>query len=140
MELFSLCRHRSRQSPGLLGLCLQRSVPRLRNSHSHKKPDTHSDGYEVKKLTGAPRYCRNCESYKPPRAHHCRQCDRSVPPLFFRRLRALTPPKVCSSYGCVTRIMPPNFVFTISRPSLPVDQQLRWPLQPRTLYSFPLLY
>ncbi|EMD32570.1 hypothetical protein CERSUDRAFT_58434 [Gelatoporia subvermispora B] len=36
------------------------------------------DGYEVKKLTRGPRYCRTCESYKPPRAHHCRQCKRSV--------------------------------------------------------------
>ncbi|KAF8808081.1 zf-DHHC-domain-containing protein [Phlegmacium glaucopus] len=42
------------------------------------KPDTHADGYEVKKLTGAPRYCRMCKNYKPPRAHHCRQCNRCV--------------------------------------------------------------
>ncbi|KAF9567799.1 palmitoyltransferase PFA4 [Agrocybe pediades] len=42
------------------------------------RPDTNSDGYEVKKLTGTPRYCRMCENYKPPRAHHCRQCNRSV--------------------------------------------------------------
>ncbi|KAF5368430.1 hypothetical protein D9758_002212 [Tetrapyrgos nigripes] len=41
-------------------------------------PDTHADGFEVKKLTGKPRYCRNCESYKPPRTHHCRQCNRCV--------------------------------------------------------------
>ncbi|KAF8215863.1 zf-DHHC-domain-containing protein [Mycena galopus ATCC 62051] len=38
------------------------------------KPDTHADGYEVKKLTGGPRYCRYCERPKPPRTHHCRQC------------------------------------------------------------------
>ncbi|RDB28498.1 Palmitoyltransferase PFA4 [Hypsizygus marmoreus] len=44
----------------------------------HWKPDTHSEGYEVKKLTGAPRYCRVCEKYKPPRAHHCRSCNRCV--------------------------------------------------------------
>ncbi|KAJ7492312.1 palmitoyltransferase PFA4 [Mycena latifolia] len=43
------------------------------------KPDTHEDGYEVKKLTGGPRYCRMCERPKPPRTHHCRQCGR--PPL-----------------------------------------------------------
>ncbi|ESK90944.1 palmitoyltransferase pfa4 [Moniliophthora roreri MCA 2997] len=42
------------------------------------KPDSHSDGYEVKKLTGAPRYCRMCKLYKPPRTHHCRQCNRCV--------------------------------------------------------------
>ncbi|KAJ7597463.1 palmitoyltransferase PFA4 [Mycena floridula] len=42
------------------------------------RPDTHSDGYEVKKLTGKPRHCRMCESYKPPRSHHCRQCNRCV--------------------------------------------------------------
>ncbi|KAG1754926.1 DHHC palmitoyltransferase-domain-containing protein [Suillus paluster] len=38
------------------------------------KPDTQSgEGYEVKRLTGRPRYCRTCEKYKPPRSHHCRQ-------------------------------------------------------------------
>ncbi|KAJ7170161.1 zf-DHHC-domain-containing protein [Mycena filopes] len=42
------------------------------------KPDTHADGYEVKKLTGGPRYCRMCERPKPPRTHHCRQCGRCV--------------------------------------------------------------
>ncbi|KAF9469816.1 DHHC palmitoyltransferase-domain-containing protein [Collybia nuda] len=42
------------------------------------KPDTHLDGYEVKKLTGGPRHCRMCQKYKPPRAHHCRQCNRCV--------------------------------------------------------------
>ncbi|KAF9015709.1 palmitoyltransferase PFA4 [Cyathus striatus] len=42
------------------------------------KPDTHADGYEVKKLTGAPRFCRMCQKYKPPRAHHCRQCNRCI--------------------------------------------------------------
>ncbi|KAJ6609380.1 DHHC palmitoyltransferase-domain-containing protein [Mycena sp. CBHHK59/15] len=42
------------------------------------KPDTHEDGYEVKKLTGGPRYCRMCERPKPPRTHHCRQCGRCV--------------------------------------------------------------
>lgn len=53
---------------------------------------------EVKKLTGGPRYCRTCRgelgphfgdafrtnsmgmgtAYKPPRAHHCRQCNSCV--------------------------------------------------------------
>ncbi|THV07488.1 palmitoyltransferase PFA4 [Dendrothele bispora CBS 962.96] len=42
------------------------------------RPDTHTDGFEVNKLTRQPRYCRTCESYKPPRAHHCRQCNRCV--------------------------------------------------------------
>ncbi|KAL4070666.1 zf-DHHC-domain-containing protein [Scleroderma citrinum] len=36
------------------------------------------DGLEVKKLTGSPRFCRTCNKYKPPRAHHCRQCHRCV--------------------------------------------------------------
>lgn len=44
-----------------------------------QRPDVNdTDGYEVKKLTRGPRYCRTCESYKPPRAHHCRQCKRYV--------------------------------------------------------------
>ncbi|KAF9270650.1 zf-DHHC-domain-containing protein [Marasmius fiardii PR-910] len=42
------------------------------------KPDSHVDGFEVKKLTGQPRYCRTCERYKPPRTHHCRQCNRCI--------------------------------------------------------------
>ncbi|EJC98733.1 zf-DHHC-domain-containing protein [Fomitiporia mediterranea MF3/22] len=43
------------------------------------EPDTHSEeGYEVKPLSGRPRYCRMCDSYKPPRTHHCRQCRRCV--------------------------------------------------------------
>ncbi|KAG9087432.1 Palmitoyltransferase [Ceratobasidium sp. 370] len=43
------------------------------------QPDLRSsEGYEVKKLTGAPRYCRTCSRYKPPRAHHCRQCKKCV--------------------------------------------------------------
>ncbi|OBZ88684.1 Palmitoyltransferase PFA4 [Choanephora cucurbitarum] len=28
-------------------------------------------------LTG-PRFCKKCDAYKPPRAHHCRQCGRCV--------------------------------------------------------------
>jgi hypothetical protein len=35
-----------------------------------------TDGYEVKKLSGAPRHCRMCKRYKPPRAHHCKTCKR----------------------------------------------------------------
>jgi predicted metal-binding protein len=47
-----------------------------------KQPDTQSgDGYEVKKLTGSPRFCRSCEKYKPPRAHHCKVCNRCVLPI-----------------------------------------------------------
>ncbi|KAF8600854.1 zf-DHHC-domain-containing protein [Ceratobasidium sp. AG-I] len=43
------------------------------------QPDLRStEGYEVKKLTGAPRYCRTCARYKPPRSHHCRQCKKCV--------------------------------------------------------------
>ncbi|EIM83578.1 zf-DHHC-domain-containing protein [Stereum hirsutum FP-91666 SS1] len=43
------------------------------------QPDTASmEGYEVKKLTGGPRYCRTCEQYKPPRSHHCKSCKRCV--------------------------------------------------------------
>jgi hypothetical protein len=27
---------------------------------------------------GAPRFCKKCSHYKPPRSHHCRVCDRCV--------------------------------------------------------------
>ncbi|BGP23487.1 Palmitoyltransferase [Rhodotorula toruloides] len=33
---------------------------------------------EVKKRTGGPRFCRTCRVYKPPRAHHCRQCGHCI--------------------------------------------------------------
>ncbi|KAF8971687.1 DHHC palmitoyltransferase-domain-containing protein [Flammula alnicola] len=56
-------------------LCVFTDPGRVPNGY---KPDTHTDGYEVKKLTGAPRFCRMCNNYKPPRAHHCRQCNRCV--------------------------------------------------------------
>ncbi|KAH8993932.1 zf-DHHC-domain-containing protein [Lactarius akahatsu] len=36
------------------------------------------EGYEVKKNTGGPRFCRMCKRYKPPRAHHCKSCKRYV--------------------------------------------------------------
>lgn len=58
-------------------VCLSAS---RRHYHPHsflQEPNTQSgDGYEVKRLTGTPRYCRMCNEYKPPRAHHCRQCRR----------------------------------------------------------------
>ncbi|TRM66063.1 DHHC palmitoyltransferase-domain-containing protein [Schizophyllum amplum] len=41
-------------------------------------PNTTADGFEVKKLSGKPRYCRMCDAYKPPRSHHCRHCDSCV--------------------------------------------------------------
>ncbi|WWD01164.1 hypothetical protein V866_008103 [Kwoniella sp. B9012] len=36
------------------------------------------EGQEVKKGNHAPRYCKTCEHYKPPRAHHCRQCKTCI--------------------------------------------------------------
>lgn len=43
------------------------------------EPDTRSgDVFEVKKLTGVPRFCRMCNTFKPPRSHHCRQCRRCI--------------------------------------------------------------
>ncbi|KAJ2507795.1 Palmitoyltransferase [Coemansia sp. RSA 2049] len=34
--------------------------------------------YELKRDTMKPRYCRLCKGFKPPRAHHCSDCDRCV--------------------------------------------------------------
>ncbi|ORX33793.1 DHHC palmitoyltransferase-domain-containing protein [Kockovaella imperatae] len=36
------------------------------------------EGVEVKKNSHAPRYCKMCNHYKPPRTHHCRQCKTCV--------------------------------------------------------------
>jgi palmitoyltransferase ZDHHC6 len=34
---------------------------------------------EVKKSDErTPRYCKTCKTYKPPRAHHCKTCQRSL--------------------------------------------------------------
>ncbi|KAG0249917.1 Palmitoyltransferase, partial [Linnemannia exigua] len=33
---------------------------------------------EKKKKTPLPRYCKNCEAFKPPRSHHCRICKKCV--------------------------------------------------------------
>ncbi|KAJ5566560.1 hypothetical protein N7535_008198, partial [Penicillium sp. DV-2018c] len=32
-------------------------------------------------LTGRQRWCRRCEAYKPPRAHHCKTCKRCIPKM-----------------------------------------------------------
>ncbi|KAJ2078181.1 Palmitoyltransferase [Coemansia sp. RSA 988] len=34
--------------------------------------------YELKRDTLKPRYCRICKGFKPPRTHHCADCDRCV--------------------------------------------------------------
>ncbi|KAI9504224.1 Palmitoyltransferase [Coemansia spiralis] len=34
--------------------------------------------YELKRDTLKPRYCRLCKGFKPPRTHHCSDCDRCV--------------------------------------------------------------
>ncbi|KAJ1865834.1 Palmitoyltransferase [Coemansia sp. RSA 989] len=34
--------------------------------------------YELKRDTLRPRYCRLCKGFKPPRTHHCADCDRCV--------------------------------------------------------------
>ncbi|KAF8527561.1 zf-DHHC-domain-containing protein [Hysterangium stoloniferum] len=62
---------------GLLYLNYFKCVMTEPGSVPHRwKPE--GDDIEVKKLTGGPRYCRTCDNYKPPRAHHCRQCKRFV--------------------------------------------------------------
>ncbi|KAG2218144.1 hypothetical protein INT45_007847 [Circinella minor] len=33
---------------------------------------------EVKRSTHAPRFCKTCNNYKPPRTHHCSSCGRCV--------------------------------------------------------------
>ncbi|CAG8478834.1 9062_t:CDS:2 [Acaulospora morrowiae] len=39
-------------------------------------PEEGQDNIEIKRTTHAPRYCRTCLAYKPPRSHHCRTCKR----------------------------------------------------------------
>ena len=39
---------------------------------------THTTTRSKKKKTPLPRYCKNCEAFKPPRSHHCRICKKCV--------------------------------------------------------------
>ncbi len=59
-----------------------------------------TDGYEVKKLSGAPRHCRMCKRYKPPRAHHCKTCRRYVSTICDPPIRIL----ILASCRCVLRM------------------------------------
>lgn len=37
-----------------------------------------SDQRHLEGINGRQRWCRKCEAFKPPRAHHCRTCGRYV--------------------------------------------------------------
>ena len=37
-----------------------------------------SDERHLEGISGRQRWCRKCEAFKPPRAHHCRTCGRYV--------------------------------------------------------------
>ncbi|KAI1319019.1 Palmitoyltransferase [Mortierella claussenii] len=41
-------------------------------------PPADGSGVEYKRTTHTPRYCSNCDTYKPPRTHHCRSCKKCV--------------------------------------------------------------
>ncbi|KAL6520956.1 putative protein S-acyltransferase 16 [Orobanche gracilis] len=49
-------------------------------------PDVEDSGnpiHEIKRKDGDLRYCQKCSHYKPPRAHHCRICNRCVLRMIF---------------------------------------------------------
>ncbi|KAF8945332.1 Palmitoyltransferase [Haplosporangium gracile] len=47
------------------------------NNHSHNTSS--KDTTKIKKEKAPlPRYCKNCEAFKPPRSHHCRICKKCV--------------------------------------------------------------
>lgn len=110
----------------------------------HPDPDS-NDGYEVKKLTGNPRFCRTCEKYKPPRAHHCKQCNRSVhlQPSLSRVPYIQHNTQMCPSHGYILPYSSHDswliFYIRTRRPPLSLGEQLHWPLQLRALHPFPLL-
>ncbi|KAG0220319.1 DHHC palmitoyltransferase-domain-containing protein [Mortierella sp. GBAus27b] len=41
-------------------------------------PPTDGSSLEYKQSTHTPRYCSACDTYKPPRAHHCRTCKKCI--------------------------------------------------------------
>nr|GMD07298.1 probable protein S-acyltransferase 16 [Ipomoea batatas] len=45
---------------------------------------------EIKRKGGDLRYCQKCSLYKPPRAHHCRMCNRCVLRMCFEGVRAMS--------------------------------------------------
>lgn len=53
-------------------------IPKDWKPSDHKKVDADHD-------TGRQRWCRKCEAFKPPRAHHCRTCRRLVFPANMKR-------------------------------------------------------
>ncbi|KAI9438436.1 zf-DHHC-domain-containing protein [Lactarius psammicola] len=57
-------------------LCITTDPGRVPYDWEPEFDDT--EGYEVKKNTGGPRFCRMCKRYKPSRAHHCKSCKRCV--------------------------------------------------------------
>ncbi|KAJ5124946.1 uncharacterized protein N7515_008771 [Penicillium bovifimosum] len=70
INIFALC----------IWICFYRTcfVDPGRLPKSQQRPRLEGDA-----LTGRQRWCRRCEAYKPPRAHHCKTCKRSgdiIPP------------------------------------------------------------
>ncbi|KAJ2879557.1 Palmitoyltransferase, partial [Coemansia aciculifera] len=41
-------------------------------------PRNGANVYELKRDTLKPRFCRTCKGFKPPRTHHCSDCDKCV--------------------------------------------------------------
>eukprot|EP00668_Euglena_longa_P016801 GGOE01021108.1.p1 GENE.GGOE01021108.1~~GGOE01021108.1.p1 ORF type:complete len:320 (+),score=84.30 GGOE01021108.1:86-1045(+) len=50
----------------------------LRHPLANNEPRSHLPVFEYKSTTGALRFCRKCNVYKPDRAHHCSDCNRCV--------------------------------------------------------------
>lgn len=46
-----------------------------------QKPNATDSVIQVKKKNAEPRFCRICKVFKPPRSHHCSECQRylSIP-------------------------------------------------------------
>ncbi|KAH7287534.1 hypothetical protein KP509_32G060600 [Ceratopteris richardii] len=59
-------------------LAIFRDPGRIPHSYMPDMEDESTPVHEVKRKSGDLRYCQKCESYKPPRAHHCRVCKRCV--------------------------------------------------------------
>ncbi|KAJ9309648.1 hypothetical protein DTO217A2_938 [Paecilomyces variotii] len=46
-----------------------------------KEADKKTEVDPGKDFTGRQRWCRKCEAFKPPRAHHCGKCQRCIPKM-----------------------------------------------------------
>ena len=112
--------------------------PRLLSTlTSLQEPDPGREDMEVKKLTGGPRYCSKCSAYKPPRAHHCKVCNRCILRMGQSYLPRYRPE--AQDRSCLRRTMQhaDSRPWLPDRSPLPLGRELHRPPQLRLVHPLP---